>query len=153
MSSQSAEITVRRLESSDRESWQPLWDAYVRFYRGKLPAQVSDVTFARLIDADSDLVGLVALGADSGLLGLAHLVFHASTWAQAPSCYLEDLFVAPASRGSGVAKRLIEATYEKARERGAGRVYWMTQGFNGPARSLYDTVAGLTSFVVYEHEL
>lgn len=153
MSSQSAEITVRRLESGDRENWQPLWDAYLRFYRAKLPAHVSDATFARLIDADGDLVGLVALGADSGVLGLAHLVFHASTWAQAPSCYLEDLFVAPAGRGSGVAKRLIEAAYETARARGASRVYWMTQAFNGPARSLYDTVAGLTSFVVYEREL
>jgi len=35
-------------------------------------------------------------------------------------------------------------------ERGAGRLYWHTQEYNGRARSLYDQVAHLTSFVVYE---
>jgi GNAT superfamily N-acetyltransferase len=149
----SAEITVRRLEQSDRDSWQPLWEAYLRFYRAELPADVSERTFGRLTDADGALVGLLALDADSRALGFAHLVFHASTWTKAPYCYLEDLFVAPAGRGSGAAKRLIEAVYETARARGAGRVYWTTQQFNGPARSLYDTLADLTSFVVYEHEL
>lgn len=147
------ELTVRRLRETDRKSWQPLWEQYLHFYRAEVPADVSDETFARLIEPDSGLVGLVAVGSDDRPVGLAHLVFHASTWAHPPHCYLEDLFVDPSARGSGAAKRLIEATYETARERGAGRVYWLTQQFNGPARSLYDTVARLTSFVVYERYL
>jgi hypothetical protein len=32
-------------------------------------------------------------------------------------------------------------------------VYWHTQQFNAPGRSLYDAVAHNTSFIVYEHEL
>ena len=36
------------------------------------------------------------------------------------------------------------------RQRGAGRLYWHTQEYNGRARSLYDQVARPTSFVVYE---
>lgn len=148
-----AELTVRRLRDTDRQGWQPLWDQYLHFYRAELPADISDGTFARLIGADSDLAGLVAVGAEDRVLGLAHLVFHASTWAPTPYCYLEDLFVDPSARGSGAAHRLIKAAYETARERGSGRVYWLTQQFNGPARSLYDTVARLTSFVMYEHYL
>jgi GNAT superfamily N-acetyltransferase len=148
-----AELAVRRLRETDREGWQPLWDQYLHFYRAEVPADVSDGTFARLIDADSGLVGLVAVGSDDRPLGIAHLVFHASTWARTPFCYLEDLFFDPSARGSGAASRLVEATYETARDRGAGRVYWLTQEFNGPARSLYDTVARLTSFVVYERYL
>jgi hypothetical protein len=31
---------------------------------------------------------------------------------------------------------------------GPASVYWLTQEYNGPARSLYDTVAHRTSFVV-----
>ena len=46
--------------------------------------------------------------------------------------------------------RLFNVVYEVAREHGAGRIYWHTQQFNGAARSLYDTVGQLTSFVVYE---
>jgi|ERR1700733_10835944 len=147
------EITVRRLRVGDREAWQPLWEQYLRFYRAELAPAISDATFARLCQPDSDLVGLLVVDGDGGAHGLAHLVFHPSTWAREPSCYLEDLFVERASRGSGMANRLIEAVYETARELGAERVYWMTQQFNGAARSLYDTVAHLTSFAVYEHDL
>jgi GNAT superfamily N-acetyltransferase len=144
---------VCRLRASDREAWQPLWDQYLRFYRAELPPGTSDKTFARLCEPGSGLVGLLAIDTSEQAVGLAHLVFHPSTWAQTPYCYLEDLFVQHGSRGSGVANRLIGAVYDCAREHGARRVYWLTQQFNGPARSLYDTVARLTSFVVYEREL
>jgi GNAT superfamily N-acetyltransferase len=147
------EITVRRLRATDREGWQRLWQQYLRFYRAALPASTSDVTFARLCQGDSGLVGLLAVDADGNAVGLAHLITHPSTWAEGSYCYLEDLFVDPTSRGTGVAGRLFEVIYETAREHGATRVYWLTQQYNGAARSLYDTVGHLTSFVVYEHEL
>jgi GNAT superfamily N-acetyltransferase len=147
------ELTVRRLRADDREGWQQLWEQYLRFYRAELAPDTSDTTFARLCEPNSGLVGLLAVGPDGTALGIAHLIFHPSTWAKEPSCYLEDLFVGRSSRGSGVAQRLIDAVYKSAREHGAGRVYWLTQQFNGPARSLYDTVAHLTSFVVYERSL
>lgn len=146
-------ISVRRLRAGDREGWQRLWQEYLRFYRADLPASTSDSTFARLCDDDSGLLGLLAVDADGNAVGLAHLIFHPSTWADGPYCYLEDLFVDRASRGAGVADRLFEVLYEAAREHGATRVYWLTQQYNGAARSLYDTVGHLTSFVVYEHEL
>ena len=148
-----AETTVRRLRAGDREAWQRLWDQYLRFYRAELAPGTSDKTFARLCEPDGDLVGLLAVDPEGKALGLAHLVFHPSTWTDTSYCYLEDLFVDPASRGSGVANRLIDTVYASGRERGASRVYWTTQQFNSPARSLYDTVARLTSFVVYEHDL
>jgi GNAT superfamily N-acetyltransferase len=146
------EITVRRLRATDREGWQRLWQQYLRFYRAELSTSTSDSTFARLCEADSGLVGLLAVDAAGDALGLAHLIFHPSTWAEGPYCYLEDLFVDRAGRGRGVAARLFEGLYETAREYGATRVYWHTQEPNGAARSLYDTVGHLTSFVVYEHE-
>jgi GNAT superfamily N-acetyltransferase len=98
------------------------------------------------------MTGLVAEDpAGTGrLAGLAHLVFHPSTWASQPYCYLEDLFVAPPARGSGLSRQLIDAVYAEADRRGAARVYWETQEYNGAARSLYDLVAHRTSFVVYE---
>ena len=146
-------ITVRRLRATDREGWQRLWQQYLHFYRAALPASTSDSTFARLCRGDGGLVGLLAVDANGNAVGLAHLVFHPSTWAERSYCYLEDLFVDPASRGTGAAGRLFEVLYETAREHGATRVYWLTQQYNGAARSLYDTVGHLTSFVVYEHEL
>ena len=52
-----------------------------------------------------------------------------------------------------MANRLIDTVCASGHERGASRVYWTTQPFNGPARSLYDAVARLASFVVYGHDL
>lgn len=149
----SADFQISELTAADRGQWQPLWEAYLRFYRGELEHQVTDSTFARLCEPNSALVGLIAKSADGGGAGLAHLVLHPTTWDTASTCYLEDLFVSREARGSGLARRLIDAVYEVAAARGAGRVYWHTQQYNGSGRSLYDTVAHLQSWVVYEHEL
>jgi GNAT superfamily N-acetyltransferase len=83
-------------------------------------------------------------------IGLAHCVVHSSTWSEAPSCYLEDLFVAPTARGSGLGRALLEEAKGASTRRAAGRLYWHTQAYNGRARSLYDLVARPTSFIVYE---
>jgi GNAT superfamily N-acetyltransferase len=61
-----------------------------------------------------------------------------------------SLFVARTHRGSGVARALIEGVYDEADRRRADSVYWHTQIYNAPARSLYDQVSRPTSFVVYE---
>jgi GNAT superfamily N-acetyltransferase len=142
---------VRRLQDGDVERWRVLWDGYTSFYRADVPGRATELTFARLRDGEQGMVGLVAVDTEDAPVGLAHLVFHAATWSESGYCYLEDLYVDPAHRGGGVARLLFDAVYAEARERGVERVYWHTQAFNGAARSLYDTVGQLTSFVVYEH--
>jgi GNAT superfamily N-acetyltransferase len=148
----SESVHVRPLIDADRPGWDELWGGYLRFYRAELTREVSDATFARLRDQADGLVGLIAVQAEVAV-GLAHLVFHPTTWSAAPYCYLEDLYVRRDHRGGGIARPLFDAVYATARERGAERVYWHTQQYNGSARSLYDTVGRLTSFVVYEHVL
>ena len=141
---------IRALAAADFASWEPLWLAYLRFYRAEVSADVTATTFRRLCDQTDGMIGLVATDEHGELVGLAHLVFHPSTWSADPYCYLEDLFVVPAARGTGTARQLLEATFAEAGSRGAARTYWETQEFNGPARSLYDQVAHRTSFVIYE---
>lgn len=142
---------VRRLDPLDRASWRTLWEAYLRFYRAPLPEEVTRSTFDALCSG-RDLVGLVA-EADGALVGLAHAVLHPTTWATRPTCYLEDLYVTPASRGSGAARALVEGVYALADERGAATTYWHTQEYNAAARSLYDVLGRRTSFIVYERQV
>lgn len=144
---------VRRLREADHDGWLSLWRDYLSFYRAEIPASTTDLTFARLCDADAGMLGLVAVDGGGCLTGLAHLVLHAATWSKTDSCYLEDLYVDRARRGGGVARALVHAVYVAARDRGCDRVYWHTQQYNAPARSLYDTVGTPTSFIVYEHAL
>jgi GNAT superfamily N-acetyltransferase len=147
MPTQNASTTIRRLRADDRTAWDAIWRDYCAFYRAQITAETTATAFARLCTGE-DMVGIVARDAD-GLVGLAHLVFHRSTWTIGDICYLEDLFVVPRCRGGGVARDLIEHAYAEADRRGASRVYWHTQEYNAPARSLYDSVAKRTSQVVY----
>jgi GNAT superfamily N-acetyltransferase len=140
---------ARPLQARDFDAWLPLWDGYNSFYRNEVPAEVTENTFRRLHEGADGFFGLVAEH-DGGLAGLAHAIFHPSTWTTRSYCYLEDLFIARPHRGSGVARALIEGIYAEADRRGADSVYWHTQSYNAPARSLYDQVARPTSFVVYE---
>ena len=109
----------------------------------------SDAIFARLVARADGLAGFVA---ESGgrVVGIAHAVLHASTWHDGPACYLEDLFVDADARGAGAGRALIEAVTTWGREAGAERIYWITQDHNRTARRLYDTLAELQPFVLYE---
>ena len=140
---------IRPIAQEDWSRWRVLWDGYLHFYRQELPEATTLMTFERLCHNADGLFGFVATSGEE-LTGLVHALVHPSTWSPSCYCYLEDLFVAPAARGSGQARALIEAVAEEAAVRGAQRVYWHTQEYNGPARSLYDQVARRTSFIVYE---
>jgi len=144
-------LTIRPLEISDRPQWDRLWKGYLDFYETVLPDSVSDVTFARLTKASEPIHGLVA-EIDHRLVGIAHFLLHRSTWSDC-YCYLEDLFSAPAKRGMGIGRALIEAVEGAAREAGATRLYWVTRGDNAVARGLYDKVATATDFVQYRKAL
>lgn len=144
--------TIRPLTPTDEAGWRRLWAAYLRFYRAEVPEAVTAGTFARLLDPASGMGGLVA-EQDGAVIGICNYIFHANTWSLQPTCYLQDLYVDPAARGSGAAKALIAECEAVARAQGCFRLYWLTQEFNGPARSLYDTVAQRTSFIVYRKPL
>ena len=153
MTGSTPDVTVRHLERRDFDGWRPLWQGYLRFYRAELSDELTELAFARLCDDELEMLGLVAVDGQERPVGLAHLIFHSSTWSDSPYCYLEDLFVDPGQRGGRVAQKLFDAIYATARDHTVERVYWHTQQYNGAARSLYDTVGQLTSFVVYEHDL
>ena len=83
------------------------------------------------------------------MLGLTHYLFHRSTTAIEPVCYLQDLFTDEAARGKGVGRALINGVYQQAMLAGSPRVYWQTHETNLTAMQLYDKVAERSGFVVY----
>ena len=145
-------VIIRKPESSDEASWRELFDGYQRFYRAVIEEEAIAETWRRIHDPDAEVDAFVA-EQDGELIGMTHYLFHKSTWAKEDYCYLEDLFVSKAARGSDAAEKLIAAVEADATAQGAVRLYWHTQQFNSAARSLYDTVAIPTSFMVYEKEL
>lgn len=144
---------IRELRQQDRVAWNELWAGYLHFYRATLTPEITEQTFSRITERRDGCFGLAAQTENGSLAGFAHCVLHATTWSQSPTSYLQDLYVDPSQRGTGAAQALIEAAGEHSHAAGAETLYWHTQAFNGRARSLYDTVAQLTSFVHYERQL
>jgi GNAT superfamily N-acetyltransferase len=141
---------VRALTDEDWDDWRALWAGYLSFYRAEVADTTTRATFERLCAGREGMFGLLAVDESGRGIGMANCVVHATTWSRQPKCYLEDLFVAPSARGHDVGRALFAEIQRAANERGARRVYWHTQQYNGPARSLYDQVGRPTSFVVYE---
>ena len=143
-------VRVRRLAEKDKAAWLPLFKGYIAFYKATVADDVIEQTWQRLMQGASDFhIGLVAVNDADMAVGLAHVLFHRSTWSPTQYCYLEDLFVDPSQRLKGVGRALIEATYKEADARGCTRTYWATQEFNYRARALYDQLATKSVFVQY----
>jgi ribosomal protein S18 acetylase RimI-like enzyme len=68
------------------------------------------------------------------------LRFRRSIWTQGLECYLAELYVAPAQRGRGLGRALMEAAVELARERGADYLDLVTGEDDTAARSLYESL-------------
>ena len=147
-----SDITIRPAAAKDEAQWRELFKGYAKFYRAEIPEAAVVLTWQHILDPAHNMKALVA-ESDGKVIGLCNYLFHDSTWSTKPTCYLQDLFVDPKARGSGAAKALILACEDEAKAKGAFRLYWHTQEFNAPARSLYDTLAQRTSFIVYRKPL
>ena len=142
-------IEIRPLIAADKPDWHRLWTAYLAFYESAVSDEVQNLYFQRLLGDDPrDYNGLIAL-VDGKPVGLAHYLFHRHGWTVEDTCYLQDLYVDPAARGTGLGRKLIESVYAAADAHGAASTYWTTQDFNTTARQLYDRIGKLTPFIKY----
>lgn len=142
-------IEIRPLTATDEAAWRRLWTGYLAYYETRVPDEVYQSTFARLLGDDpQDFHGRLAL-VDGQPLGLVHFLFHRHCWKIENVCYLQDLYVDPQARGTGLGRKLIETVYAEADANGTPAVYWLTQDFNATACQLYDRIAKVTPFIRY----
>jgi len=85
------------------------------------------------------LIGLI----DDGPQGFALFFSNFSTWVGRPGIYLEDLFVRPAARGSGLGKALLREIARIAVARSCGRVEWSVLDWNTPAIGFYKSLGAV----------
>lgn len=139
---------IRDPAPADENAWRRLWAEYLAFYGAAVAEEVTAATWTRVLDPAAPIFGRLAL-AKGSVVGFALGVLHAGTWVTKPICYLEDLFVNPAFRESGIGHALIADLIEMGRERSWSRVYWHTRS-NNPARKLYDRFVAADDFVRYQ---
>lgn len=79
---------------------------------------------------------------DGQLAATAVWFLNFSTWDGVAGIYLEDLFVRPAFRRRGLARKLLSALAGECEARGCTRLSWAVLNWNVNAIALYDAVGG-----------
>jgi len=101
------------------------------------PSDSSVEASVRRLLADPNAEYLLAGDPATGVLQLR---FRHAVWTGTDDAHLEDLFVSADARGSGVGRELVEAAFERARERGCARMLLDTNESNEAALRLYESM-------------
>jgi len=111
--------------------------------------QLSDAAVATDDDLRAHLFGAhpaaeVLIGEVDGQAAGFALFFHNfSTFLGKRGLYLEDLFVRPAFRGSGLGRHLMASLARIAVQRDCGRFEWSVLDWNAPAIGFYRTLGAI----------
>jgi GNAT superfamily N-acetyltransferase len=139
MTDSTHKITV--VGPADLPELLPLLRAYCDFYEVTPgDAALLELSEALLADPRREGLQLLARDQDGRAVGFATLYWTWQTLSAARVGVMNDLYVAPEARGSGVAGALIEACRERCREHGATELIWQTATDNARAQALYDRI-------------
>ncbi|HET7305503.1 MAG TPA: GNAT family N-acetyltransferase [Segeticoccus sp.] len=122
---------VRELAAYEREP-QAATATEADFTAALFPAGGQPVAFAHVAEAGGRVVGMA----------LWYLSF--STWTGRPGIWLEDLFVEPEHRGSGLGKELLLTLARVCVERGYPRLEWWVLDWNEPSIGFYRSLGALS---------
>ena len=142
----STEHVITVVGEADLEDLLPLLRGYCEFYEVS-PSDEALLAVSRALIADPEREGLqlIGRGPDGKAVGFATLYWSWQTLNAARLGVMNDLFVAPEGRGSGIAERLIAACRERCAAHGAAELTWQTARDNHRAQALYDRIGGSRS--------
>lgn len=143
-------IEITGLRDGDYADWRRLFEGYATFYKRVMTDAIAETVWGWLHDPTHVLTCLAARGADGRMVGFAHIREMPRPSTGSYAGFLDDLFVDPALRGTGVVDALFEGIRELALEQGWSMVRWMTADDNYRARGVYDRVGRKTSWNLYE---
>ena len=97
---------------------------------------------AALFGPEPALFGHVAVVGDD-VVGCALWFLNFSTWRGVHGLYLEDLYVRPAHRGSGLGRALLATLAGVCTERGYARLEWSVLDWNAPSIAFYRSLGAV----------
>lgn len=101
------------------------------FRAALFPDHGHPTTFCHVAEVDGEVVGIAVW----------YLSF--STWTGRNGIWLEDLFVVPEHRGSGLGKELLATLAQVCVERGLRRLEWWVLDWNAPSIAFYESLGAL----------
>ena len=138
-------IAIARVHEDDLAELLPLVRGYCDFYEVS-PSDDELLALARALIADPARDGVQLLARDGEeAIGFATVYWSWATTIASRIGVMNDLFVAPAARGTGAAEQLILACVEECRQHGAAELTWQTAPDNERAQRVYDRVGATRS--------
>lgn len=144
-----SDFEIVPLAEEHRADWERLYAAYAEFYKVEQTQEMRERVWGWIMDPDHELEAMVALAAGRPI-GLAHYRPFTRPLMAAMGGFLDDLYVEPEQRGTGIAERLIQRLCDIGKERGWTLIRWITQDHNYRARGLYDRLATRTHWITYD---
>jgi GNAT superfamily N-acetyltransferase len=102
--------------------------------------QVTPESLAPHLFGDKPVVECVVAEVGGEVVAFALFFTNFSTFLAKPGLYLEDLYVKPAHRGSGLGKALLTHLGRLGAERGCGRFEWSVLDWNANAIRFYESM-------------
>ncbi|CAB4876153.1 unannotated protein [freshwater metagenome] len=137
---------IETVAETDLPELLPLMRAYCDFYE-VAPADAALLEMSRALIADPERTGiqLIARDAAGGAIGFATVFWTWQTLEAAPQAVMNDLYVIPEARGSGIARELIDECARRADAHGANVLAWQTAHDNHRAQTLYNRTGAVAS--------
>jgi ribosomal protein S18 acetylase RimI-like enzyme len=133
-------MQIRQATLDDLDLVAPLFDAYRQFYQQSPDLPLAHAFLQARLGAGESLVYLAE--DEEAALGFVQLYPLFSSTAPRPGriWLLNDLYVVPAARGRGVARRLMDRARQLAEETDAGAIELATARSNATAQALYESL-------------
>jgi GNAT superfamily N-acetyltransferase len=131
-------IQLRSAERGDVSVIAELIRGLARYEKLEDQVEMTEELLATALFGDRPYAEVV-LAEDGGRpVGFALFFHNFSTFLGRPGIYLEDLFVLPEHRGSGIGRMLLAHLARLAVERGCGRLEWAVLDWNRDAIGFYE---------------
>ena len=132
-------VRVRVATPYDAPAWHALWKEYGRTASRDFTDAHTNSVWQHICEPSEPLKSLIATDAAGVPVGFAGFHVHYDACNDGLACHLDDLYVHPLARQSGIATRLIDTLLEMGRSKEWVKVYWVALRTNVPARRLYET--------------
>ena len=146
-------VQVRPLGDKDFFPWLGLFEGYSEFYKSDLTDEKALRVWSWIIDKNHDLDGAVAVDENGDFVGFTLYRAVPRTLSGDVGLFVDDLFVAPDARDTGIGRALMDFAKEYAKAHNYSSLQWVTAADNKTAQKLYDEVGTRTSWVTYEAEV
>lgn len=144
--------TIRDAQPSDVPALLALVRELAEYEREPDAVEATEEHFAQALFAPDGQARSHALVAevDGQVVGLAVWYVTFSTWTGRHGIWLEDLYVRPDQRGSGLGTALLARLAATVAERGWTRLEWWVLRWNAPSIAFYDSL-GATPMEEWVH--